>query len=174
MNNAQYLTKRKSTGIYYVGEILADKRVKWTSTHCTRKIDALAFQKSYTPKPTAVEVPKLHDFFSNTLRNRVQGTIRNSTLNQYAITLAQFTAVVSDKKLDEYTLADLDKYRDIRLAKNKPVTFNIEQRQIKSIFAKAQRWGLIKENVFAKISQLRVAKNLPLSRATLFPSTGVG
>ena len=162
MSSAQYLTKRRSTGIYYVGERLPDKRVKWTSTHCTRKIDALAFQRSYTPKPAVANVPTLLDFFANTLRSRVQGTIRKSTLDQYALTLAQFTALVSDKKLDAYTLADLDKYRDARLAKNRPVTFNIEQRQIKSIFAKAHRWGLIKENVFAKVPQLRVPRNLPL------------
>jgi integrase len=162
MNSAQYLTKRKSTGIYYVGERLPDKRVKWTSTRCTRKIDALVFQKSYTPKPPAVNVPKLLDFFSNTLRSRVQGLIRKSTLDQYALTLAQFTALVSDKTLDAYTLTDLDKYRDVRLAKNRPVTFNIEQRQIKSVFAKAHRWGLVKENVFAKVPQLKVPRNLPL------------
>jgi integrase len=159
-NTKLYLTKRGD--IYYLGKRISENKVRWQTTKCRRKSDALPFLKSYQDKiDTPAEVPTLLNFFNTTFTQRTQGTIRPSTLNQYTFTLRQFISLLGDKRLNEYTLSDLDKYRDARLAKNKPVTFNVELRALKSLFNKAERWSIIDNNILRKISAVSVTKNLP-------------
>jgi hypothetical protein len=53
MSNAKlYLTKRGD--IYYLGERISENKVRWQTTKCRRKSDALHFLKSYQDKGSPV------------------------------------------------------------------------------------------------------------------------
>ncbi len=153
-----YLTRRDN-GFYYLGIRVADNRVQWKTTKCTRKSDALEYVrafKSQSAEQAAAGIPTLLDFLP-TFNERVAGIIRPNTLKGYALTMKQFTDIVGNKRLSEYTLSDIDRYKAARLAKkNRPVTTNIELRAIKSLFNKAEKWGIISSNEMRQIQQMKV------------------
>jgi integrase len=159
-----YLTRR-GNGYYYLGVRLSDNRVQWKTTKCTRKSEALEFVrafKSQAAEHKPAEVPTLLDFLP-VFNQRVAGIIRPSTLSGYALTMKQFTNVVGNKPLSDYSLADIDRYKSLRLAKkNKPVTLNIEFRAIKSLFLKAEKWGIISSTPMRQIQQMKVPAQAPL------------
>jgi integrase len=77
--------------------------------------------------------------------------------------MKQFTDVVGNKALSEYTLVDIDKFKAARLAKkNKPVTLNMELRTVKSLFNKAEKWAVISSSVRRQVQQMKVSARLPV------------
>jgi integrase len=162
MNNTGIYLTRRNNGYYYFGIRLSDHRVQWKTTKCTRKFDALKYLKSQSAEQTSPVIPTLLDFLP-VFNERVAGIIRPATLKGYALTVQQFTNVVGNKPLSEYTLYDIDQFRAARLAKrNKPATLNIELRAIKSIFNKAEKWGIITSSVMKQVQQMKVATRIPV------------
>jgi integrase len=155
-----YITKRNN-GIFYYGFRDSQGKISWHTTKCTRRSEAINFLKQFKQSTANRATPTLTEF-TQTFSNRMQGIIRPTTLEGYFLHVRQFTDVVGDKALSDYTLNDVDKFRDIRLKIVKPITLNIELRALKSIFNKAEKWDIIPHSIFRKVQQLRVAKNFPL------------
>ena len=158
MNSKLYLTKRN--GYYYVGWADGNRR-RWRSTKCTVKSEALAFLKSFeTENEKKVEPLRLSQF-TELFRTRINGTIRKSTLRPYLMSLKSFENVIGDRLLSEYTVNDIENYKQKRLETISPITLNIELRSLKTTFNSAVRWELLKENPFRKVSLLKTPQKPP-------------
>ncbi len=159
-NTRFYLTKR-SNGYYYIGWVEGNRR-KWKSTKCTTKSDAFSFLKSFKSETEKKVEPLRLSLFTELFRTRVNGSIRKSTLRLYLASLKSFQTVAGDKLLSEYTVTDIENYKQKRLESISPITLNIELRSLKSTFNWAVKWELLKENPFRKVSLLKVPQRAPI------------
>jgi integrase len=159
MSTKFYLTKRN--GYYYIGWVEGNRR-KWKSTKRTTKSDALTFLKSFeTENEKKVEPLRLSQF-TELFRTRINGSIRKSTLRPYLMSLKSFETVIGNRLLAEYTVNDIENYKQKRLETISPITLNIELRSLKSTFNSAVKWELLKENPFRKVSLLKTPQKPPI------------
>lgn len=159
MSTKYYLTKRFN-GYYYIGWVEGNRR-KWKTTRCTTKSDALSFLKSFETETEKEIQPIRLSQFTELFRTRINGTIRKSTLRPYLMSLKSLEPIVGDRLLSEYTVNDVETYKQKRLETVSPVTLNIELRSLKSTFNSAVKWELLKENPFRKVSLLKVPQRPP-------------
>jgi site-specific recombinase XerD len=78
------------------------------------------------------------------------------------MSLKSFEKVIGEKLLSEYTVNDIENYKQKRLETVSPTTLNIELRSLKSTFNYAVKWGLLQENPFRKVSLLKVPQKSPI------------
>ena len=157
-----YLTRRQN-GIYYYGNRTSgSQKIRWQTTKCKLKSQALRFIKENELLEAESKAVTTLQNFMPIFSNRMQGVIRKISIDGYSYAVTQFIDVVGDKLLSEYTLSDVDRFKEARLAKVKPVTLNISLRGLKTVFNKAEKWGIIENNVFRKVQQLKVPSSFPL------------
>ena len=84
--------------------------------------------------------------------------LRPPSIRHYVWVMKTFTAVVGDIEINDLTTEDIIKYRNIILARAKPITFNNYRQHIVVMinFAIANEW--IKVNPFSKIKPIRTPK----------------
>lgn len=160
MSTNYYLTKR-SNGYYYIGWFEGNRR-RWRSTKCTIKSDALTFLKSFELESTVKVQPVRLSEFITLFEARITGTIRKSTLGCYLPSLKSFQTVIGDRLLTEYTIRDIETFKQIRLGTISATTLNIALRSLKSAFNSAVKWDLLKENPFHKVCLLKVPQRPPV------------
>ena len=159
MTTKYFICKRQR--YYYIGWIEGNRR-RWKSTKCTTKSDALAFLKTFESENEKEVEPLRLSQFTELFRTRINGSIRKSTLRPYLMSLKSFEAVVGDRLLSEYTIHDIENYKQKRLETISPITLNIELRSLKTTFNSAVKWELLKENPFRKVSLLKVPQRPPI------------
>jgi len=155
-----YLTKR-SNGIYYIG-YFDDVRLRWKSTKCSTKSEALKALRSFE-KLFRQSVPqKSLQQYAGEFLSYAKSTYARRTWLIYKGAFTNFQASVGNLTLHALTLQHLDQYKTKRLAVNiSPVTLNIELRALKASMNTAVRWKLIETNPFAKMRQVGVPEVQP-------------
>jgi site-specific recombinase XerD len=160
MSTKYYLNKR-SNGYYYIGWTEGNRR-RWKSTKCTTKSDALSFLKSFKSESLVKRKPIRLSEFLDLYQVRVNGSIRTSTLRTYISSGKYFMSVIGDRLITEYTVRDLENYKQIRLGSISPITLNIELRSLKAIFNSAVKWDILSDNPFSKVSLMKTPQRPPV------------
>lgn len=163
MSNNQrfYLTKRNN-GIYYVGWREGEK-IRWKSTRCDKKPDAISFLNSFRiDEIKTQEVPLLTELWKNYSSTQAQ-RLRKKTIDGYEWSVNSFISVCGDKQIDRYTLQDVERFKQFHLSRGLSLSsVNIHYRSIKVLFNFAIRHEIISKSPFAKSSQLKVPQRAPV------------
>ena len=91
-----------------------------------------------------------------------QSSFAGQTNLMYRSCLGQFLKYVGDIPLQSLTAKHLDDYKGLRLRKVRPVSVNIEVRQIKAAFQTAVRWKLLEQSPFEDVQECRVPNRAPV------------
>jgi integrase/recombinase XerD len=160
-NKKFYLTKR-SNGIYYIGWKEGEK-IRWKSTKCDKKSDAIHYLQSFKVDEIDIEeTPFLTELWKKYNQTQVQH-IRRTTIQSYELALKSFVTVCGDKQIDKYTLQDVERYKQYHLSRNLSASsVNIYYRSIKVIFNFGVRNEFISKTPFSKSSQIKVPQRMPL------------
>ncbi|MBM4159431.1 MAG: hypothetical protein FJ216_11735 [Ignavibacteria bacterium] len=152
-----FLTKRKSTGRYYIKWTSGDKDL-WVSTGCKSKADAMNFflkwkyNKHIIPKNITLEY-LFDDFLSYSKVNHSPGTYLI-----YSNFCRLFKDFIGNKQIIHLSLKDAENYKSYRYKSVAVPTINIEVRSLKSIFNYAVNHYYIDSNPFAKLKQFSVVQ----------------
>jgi len=85
-----------------------------------------------------------------------------STYKRDKWALEKFMDFVGDRPLRSISSRSIEQYRTFLLKNGrKPTSVNVEYRHLKAAFSKAQEWGYIKENPFARLKPLKEPKTPP-------------
>lgn len=160
-NKKFYLTKRNN-GIYYIGWREGNK-VRWKSTKCEKKPDAISFLNSFRVEEIEMEVvPVLSEIWKSYSATQVQH-IRTRTIQGYESAVQSFITVCGDKQVDKYNLQDVERFKQFHLSRKlSPVTVNILYRSVKVLFNHAVRNDYILKSPFSKSSQMKVPHKAPV------------
>ncbi len=152
---------KRSNGKYYTCYEEDGKR-KWKSTGQIHKSDALrelihfeTHLKTYRSKITLKQ-------FTEDLFVHAQTSYAPKTVEMYSAALNRLQSILGDKHLSSISPRDADLYRATRSKEVSPVSVNIELRTLRASFSLAQRWKLISENPFKRISLLRIPEQRPV------------
>ncbi|MDK9699576.1 MAG: tyrosine-type recombinase/integrase [bacterium] len=85
-------------------------------------------------------------YFMQDFLKYAESTYAQNNVELYERYLRRFKNYVGDIFLDHVTIADIDKFKALRLREAKPTTVSIELRTIKSAFQHAVRWKLMSSN----------------------------
>ena len=164
LDKGKYL-KRRCNGIWYLG-IYLNNTTRWHSLKTRNKNEALQYLKT-APEVFSVNKPPLLSIFKDSiLKTRLQGVVRNSTMEIYDSVIDLFIKICGDRVMNSYSEFDIDKYKTERLNNSEQkkgighTTLNIELRTLKSTMNKAFTWELISKNPFAH-TQLYKIKRQP-------------
>ena len=160
MTKGLYLYKRPN-GYYYVGQRLPDNRVKWTTTKCKDRPNALLFFRKYQPVSEHERIEYLLSDFINLLKERVGGEIRESTLWQYTYALTCFKDFIGDKYISRITVGDCEQFKTERMRVTQANSVNIILRSLKACLGRAVKWELMDSNPMLKVSLNRIPKLPP-------------
>ena len=164
-----YLTKRKSTGTYYVGYFINGK-LHWGTTKCSTKSEALEFLKTFNPRG---EQPKKELLLSQMFETLVQlhgSSLRPATLSGYRAATEEFIRVLGDRLITLYNSQDIESFKQTLVSRNlTPASVNVRYRSVKSVFGYALRHEYIAKSPFSKTSAIKIARRTPqfLSKADL-------
>ena len=162
LDKGKYL-KRRCNGIWYLG-IYLNNTTRWHSLKTRNKFEALEYLKT-TPEVFSVNKPPLLSIFKDSiLKTRLQGVVRDGTLEIYDSAIDLFIKICGDRTLNSYSEFDIDRYKKERLNNSERkngisyTTLNIELRTLKSMMNKAFTWELISKNPFAHTQLYKIKK----------------
>lgn len=164
-----YLTKRKSSGRYFVGFFINGK-LHWRTTKCATKSEALEFLKTFSP---TVEQPKKELLLSQMFETFVQlhgSSLRSTTMRGYREATEEFIRVLGDRLLSLYTSQDIESFKQTLVSRNlTPSSVNVRYRSVKSVFGYALRHEYITKSPFSRTSAIKIARRTPqfLSKSDL-------
>ncbi|MCX6138696.1 MAG: site-specific integrase [Ignavibacteriales bacterium] len=160
-NKKFYLTKRNN-GIYYVGWHEGDK-LRWKTTKCNKKSDAISFLNSFKVEEIDADViPLLSELWQLYSTTKVQ-CIRTRTIEGYQSAVKSFITLCGDKQLDKYSLQDVEQFKHFHLSRGlSPHTVNISYRAVKTLFNFGIRHEYILKSPFSKSSQIKTPQRLPV------------
>ena len=165
-NQKFYLTKRNN-GIYYIGWREGGK-VRWRTTSCEKKSDAISFLNSFRVEEIKThDVLLLSELWNDYYKTQVQH-LRTRTIEGYEWTAKSFITICGDKQVDRYTLQDVERFKQFHLDRGLSAsTVNIHFRSIKVLFNHAVRHEIISKTPFSKSSQLKVPQQVPVYMTTV-------
>jgi integrase len=163
------LFHRKGSDLWYVDFVYRSRRYRKSTETSDRKLAEL-FLKDIEVKIARdnlgfnelnrKEVP-LSKFIEEYLEYS-KAEKAEKTLEIDSRALNQFKKVHGDVQLSRVTSKHAEDFKIKRLQNLKPVSVNMELRQLKAAFEKAVRWGHIHSNPFKGVDQCRVKNsNLP-------------
>jgi len=152
---------RRSNGIWYVIRE-TEGRLKWKSTKCRVKSEALRFlrERSSSTIPAAFPAKPLKEFLSEFL-NYAQSVYRKKTFEVYKRTSTHLLAVCSAISLGGVTGKVWDDYAMKRRAHVSEVSLAIEQRALKSMMNRAVSWELLPLSPFARSKVAKPPERTP-------------
>jgi integrase/recombinase XerD len=169
-----FLTKDSKSPFYQLVYFVDGKRTK-VSTKTSDKFKAEVFKATFNPyqktKQAVIQNPPspLLSNFIKEYKTYVTNTYSEKYLKK-AVTPAfnQLTKFISDVRLDNITVKNLDDFISIIYSKSK-FAASLYHRTLKAAFNKAVIWNYIQENQFKKIKTPKVTKSFPvyLSEAEL-------
>lgn len=155
-----FLSKRQN-GIYYIfySDCITGKRKKIT-TKSKKKSDALKFLMDFTQRNSVkieskpiVYIERLSDLKNEILKN-ISLNLSKSTLQIYLRVFKELIRALNNKRVEDITQSDLERFKSIRLEKIKKTTINIEVRTIKAIFNLGNRMNIINVNPSKNFNQM--------------------
>jgi integrase len=156
-----FLSKSKS-GIYYLYFTGLNGKRQKVSTRFSQKRDAMEFFRSFRPDMKSRLSRVMFSGFVGDFLSYAQSSFAEQTILMYRSCLGQFLRYVGDIPLQSFTAKHLDDYKGVRLKEVKPVSVNIEVRQIKAAFQTAARWKLLEQSPFADVNECRVPNRAPI------------
>lgn len=150
----------KHGGYYYVFHTTPDGKRHKSSTHCTRKRDALRVLQEFDPDKQAAPRVSLSGFTSDFLQY-ARSTCSSATLELFVRVLKSFAAATGDHRLADIKPIHVDQFKSARLRDVSATTANIELRALRSIFNTAIRWGLLPASPFQKVSLPKIPQTVP-------------
>jgi len=151
----------KRTNKYWYLTFEDNGRLRWKSTGCTSKKDALEFLNEFRHrKVTTSAATPLTQFISEFL-DYAGSTYSKGTVNIYRSTLRCFHRLLGDIFLSQISSRHIDRFKTERLKDIKPVTVNIELRTLRAAFNTAKRWKLIETNPCDDVKLLKVVAEFP-------------
>ncbi len=164
-----YISKRSENQIYYCGVKDADGKIHWKSTHCKKKSEALSFLKTNQveihepakPQEQAQAMHMLVSFYGLYLSLK-SNLLRYKTLEIHNLAQRHFLAAVGDKLLSQYTLEDVERFKNYCLQNKKSATsVNMYYRAMKSVFQNAVDNDYLLKSPFKHSQQVKQpAKNI--------------
>ncbi len=156
-----FLSKSKS-GIYYLYFTGQNGKRQKVSTRFSQKKDAVGFLQSFRAEKRS-RLPKvMFSGFVCDFLSYAQSTFAEPTILMYKSCLGQFLKYVGDIPIHSLTAKHLDDYKGLRLKRVRPVSVNIEVRQIKAAFQTAVRWKLFEQSPFVDVKECRVPNRAPV------------
>ncbi len=145
---------RRSNGIYYI--LYEEKRKRrWKSTRRRRLNEALKELEAFNePHDRAPKSEDLLGFMKVFLKFGIT-TFSPKTIDIYRRALQGFLALIGNKRLASISPRDVDLYLAHRVTQVSPTSVNIDLRTLRAAFYRAARWGLIRENPFKTVPQIR-------------------
>ena len=156
-----FLSKSKS-GIYYLYFTGLNGKRQKVSTRFSQKRDAMEFFRSFRPDMKSRLPRVMFSGFVGDFLSYAQSSFAEQTILMYRSCLGQFLRYVGDIPLQSLTAKHLDDYKGLRLRKVRPVSVNIEVRQIKAAFQTAVRWKLLEQSPFEDVQECRVPNRAPV------------
>jgi integrase len=154
-----YFNRRSENKIYYYGIKNSAGKIHWKSTHCKKKSDALSYLKNNTVD-TVEQVPVMHTLssFYNLYLSLKSSLLRFKTIEIHNSAQRHFLAAVGDKLLSQYTLEDVERFKNYCLEKkNTPTSVNMYFRAMKSVFQSAVNNEYLLKNPFRHSQQVKQA-----------------
>ncbi len=155
-----YFNRRSENKIYYYGIKNSTGKIQWKSTHCKKKNDALSFirnEKVDTVEPMSV-MHTLSSFYGLYLSLK-SSLLRFKTVEIHNSAQRYFLAATGDKLLSQYTLEDVERFKNHCLQKKKSATtVNMYYRAMKSVFQCAVNNGYLLKNPFRHSQQVKQAE----------------
>ena len=134
-----YFNRRSENKIYYYGTKDSAGKIHWKSTHCKKKSEALSFIKNdavatvQTTEPVRV-MHTLSTYYQLYLSLK-SNLLRKKTIELHDLAQKYFLVAVGDKLLSQYTLEDVERFKNYLLQKKKSATtVNMYYRAMKSVF----------------------------------------
>lgn len=170
MNNRKYWLSKRSNGIYRVGYFI-DSKLHWKTTGKKTKAEALSVLKDF--EQAFIKPAPAHSLsaFKAEILNYLTQCSQPGTVAIYKGALTNFIEIIGDMDIKNVSARDADRYKSTRVQcfrkgsktkKVKPITVNSEIRALKASFATALKWGLIKTNPFAPITQYHIPEAAPV------------
>lgn len=146
-----YLLK-SSAGIYYLWYKDTKGKKQKVSTRSKLKTDALKFIQTFTITQREKSKPIIKTVlqFKTDFLVYARQTYAQGTTYLYEIALNNLTKIIGDFPLPSITAHHWDLFKIERLKSIKPVTVNIELRNLRASFNTALRWNYIQSNPFSK------------------------
>ena len=153
--NQIYLHFRSQVGYYYIGYFDDLNTLRWFSTRCKRKSEALKvlsdFKNEIKLRPNS---PRLTDFIADFL-NYAESVYALQTIEKYRFGLNSLQQIVGNPPIASITTRHCDQFKAEKLKTIAPVTVNIYLNTLRAAFNTAIRWDLITVNPFSRIKNCR-------------------
>jgi integrase len=158
-----YFNRRSENKIYYYGTKDSAGKIHWKSTHCKKKSEALSFIKNdavatvQTTEPVRV-MHTLSTYYQLYLSLK-SNLLRKKTIELHDLAQKYFLVAVGDKLLSQYTLEDVERFKNYLLQKKKSATtVNMYHRAQKSVFQSAVDNEYLLKNPFRHSQQVKQAE----------------
>jgi len=154
---------RRPNGIYYAVFFVKGKRI-WRSTHATEKDEAAAALPELSRDVLPQKKPKQTlSAFKEQYLPYARTNLAPNTVLLYEGALRSFVRILGDKRMDRYTSFEIERFKSLRLADGvSPAKVNMDYRSVKAFFQKAVMWGMIRNNPFVGVKQLRIPQMRPV------------
>ncbi|RPI06749.1 MAG: site-specific integrase [Ignavibacteriae bacterium] len=152
-----YWNRRSENKIYYLGIKNSAGKIQWRTTHCRKKSDALSFLLN-KPEVTAEPVKVMHTLssFYELYVSLKSNLLRHKTIELHNSAQRHFLLAIGDKLLSQYTLEDVERFKNYCLDKKKTATtVNMYYRAVKSVFQSAVDNEYLQKNPFKYSKQVK-------------------
>ena len=159
-----FLYKRRN-GYYYIGTRVSPTCIRWKTTKCQKKPEAIAFMRSFSFASAAPAEEKVNLTLSALLSiysERQKHGMRPRSLQNNENAAKAFMNMFGDRELSLYTLANVEDFKNSFVNRGLcKVTANANFRGCKTIFNFAAKHGYLEKNVFNQSTQFKVIQKHP-------------
>lgn len=146
---------QRSNGIVYLVVTRGECRV-WRSTGVRTRVEAeIIAHRDFSDLARSQRIPLFHEFWSEFL-TYANVNLSSSTVKTYLRAMGSFEREIGDKRLDLYSVRDIEKFKAKRVGHVSPGTVNIEFRCLKAMFQTAVRWEFLERNPCMSVKQFRI------------------
>jgi site-specific recombinase XerD len=164
-----YLTKRKN-GFYYVGARISKTCIRWRTTKCRKKPDALNFMKTFAFALTDEAEEKSHLTLSELLNHYIEQqkhALRAGSLENNVKAVKAFMKMFGDRMPSLYTLSEVEEFKNSYLNRGvSKTTANLNFRGCRTVFNFAVKHEYLDKNIFTKSSQFKIEQKRPVFLST--------
>lgn len=153
--------RKRENGFYYVCWLENGKRC-YKSTHCTRKVEALEFLKSYSAEQQAQPVSRVTlSVLFEELKNGKR--LRENTIDSYSQAVERLKSLCGDIAVSQYKAEHLELFKRELLGNSVSETStNIWIRSLVAVFSFAVRRGYVSQNPFSLSATIKIPKQPPV------------
>jgi integrase len=157
-----YLSKNHS-GVYYLYFVNpVTNKITSRSTKTRNKSEALKFLKTFSelnrPKKEIISNNVTMKDVKDRLFNYFKTTVTKGTYISYLATFDNFIRLIGNKEIIDVTGADIENFKLQRVKEVKPVTVNIDIRNLKLMFNRLVEFEIIPFSKIVRVKQFKTEK----------------